>query len=119
MPPKSDLVYLQHMLDYARIASEIGEGKTVDGLQGDLPAQLALIRALQTIGEAANNTTEELRSRHPEVPWRRMIDMRNFLVHAYWDIDLSIVLTTATEKVPELIRQIESMITIEQRKEET
>lgn len=113
MPPKNDVTYLQHMLEWSHTAMTSCEGMSVADIREDLPAQSVLIRALQTIGDAANNISSELRSRYPEVPWRSMIDMRNFLVHAYWDIDTSIVWITATEKVPELVPQLEAILAIE------
>jgi uncharacterized protein with HEPN domain len=40
--------------------------------------------------------------------------MRNRLVHAYFQIDLDVVWDTATLAVPELMRQIEAVLTSEE-----
>ena len=36
------------------------------------------------IGEAASRVLEALKERYPEVPWRRVVAMRNAVVHGYF-----------------------------------
>jgi len=45
--------------------------------------EAATLHWLEIIGEAANRVSEELSARHPEVPWRAIIDFRNLLAHGY------------------------------------
>jgi uncharacterized protein with HEPN domain len=52
---------------------------------------LALVRLLEVMGEAARAISPELRERHPEIPWRDMVDTRNRIVHAYFRVDLEVV----------------------------
>jgi uncharacterized protein with HEPN domain len=35
----------------------------------------AVVHWIQTIGEAANGVTEELRAQYPKVPWRQIVDV--------------------------------------------
>ena len=46
-----------------------------------------MIYHLTIIGEAAARLSSALREDHPEVPWLRVIGMRNVLVHGYFAID--------------------------------
>jgi uncharacterized protein with HEPN domain len=39
------------------------------------------------IGEAVTGIGDDIRDRHPEVPWARIVGLRNELVHAYHRID--------------------------------
>ena len=59
---------------------------------------------LQTIEEAVNQLPDELKERHPEIPWRDIVDFRNLLAHAYWQIDLTTVWTILEPK-----RELESL----------
>ena len=43
----------------------------------------AVIHNLTDIGEAANHIPAEITGRHPLIPWRQMVDLRNFSVHSY------------------------------------
>ena len=66
----------------------------------------AVLHHLTVIGEAISRLSRELRERHPEIPWRQIIAVRNRIVHAYFDLDWQILWITANEDVPELQSQI-------------
>ncbi len=70
----------------------------------------AVIRNLEVIGEAAKHIPDEWRSNHPEIDWRRVVGFRNIVIHAYFEVDLEIVWTIATERLPELKVVIERLI---------
>lgn len=73
-------------------------------------AQTAVIRWIEIIGEAARGLTEELRQAHPEVPWRRMVAMRNVLIHGYFDIDVDLVWSVAENDLPKLAAQVRAVL---------
>ena len=43
------------------------------------------------MGEAAKALPEQVCALAPDVPWRKIIGMRNVLVHGYFEIDIHIV----------------------------
>lgn len=51
----------------------------------------AVIRNLEIIGEASKNVPEEIRNKYNKIPWRKMISLRNILIHEYFGVDDSIV----------------------------
>jgi uncharacterized protein with HEPN domain len=69
----------------------------------------ATLRNLELIGEAARNIPDEIRSAHPEVPWRMIIATRNRLIHAYLGIDDDTIWSIVQDDVPELLRALEAM----------
>ncbi len=76
-----DAARLRHMLDAARRALELAQGKKVSSLDPEAETALALTRLLEILGEAAKNVTPETQVRHPEVPWRDIADTRNRIIH--------------------------------------
>lgn len=62
-------------------------------LQGEYAemAVSAILREIGVIGEAVNYLPAELLAQRPEVQWRNIANMRNFLVHEYFRIDRSVV----------------------------
>ena len=69
-----------------------------------------VIRNLEVIGEAAGNIPESVRSRHPDVPWKKMIGLRNIVAHEYFGIDLGIVWEIATRNIKETKAVVESVL---------
>ncbi len=63
-------------------------------LQQDVRTQWALERAFAIIGEAAKKVDPELKERYQKLPWRDIADMRDFLVHGYWMVQLEIITDT-------------------------
>lgn len=66
----------------------------------------AVAQQLAVVGEAAARLSQELRQRHPFVPWSGIIGFRNILVHEYFGIDWPIAWETAREQVPQLHKRI-------------
>lgn len=69
----------------------------------------AVIRNFQVIGEAAKNIPEQVRKRHPNVPWREMAGMRDKLTHEYFGVKMEIIWQTINRRLPEvntLLKQV-------------
>jgi Protein of unknown function DUF86 len=48
--------------------------------------------------------------RNPELPWADMRDMRNIVIHAYFDVQLQVVWRTVQEDLPKLKQQVEHLL---------
>lgn len=73
--------------------------------------QTSFLRHLQIIGEAARALPTEVRTLAPELPWPKIIGMRNILVHGYFQTDTDIVWEAVTNDVPafvSLLARVES-----------
>ena len=53
---------------------------------------------------------EETQSLAPEIPWKKIIGMRNILVHDYFEIDTEVVWSVIQNDIPNLRGQIETLI---------
>jgi len=72
--------------------------------------QDAVTRPLEIIGEAAGQVSEEYREAHMEIPWHKMIGMRNRLIHEYFRVNYGVVWDTVRDDLPELIQLIEKLV---------
>ena len=70
----------------------------------------AVVRELEIVGEAANSIPPMIQKKHPQIPWKQMIAMRNRLIHAYFDVDRDIVWITTTQRIPALIAELEIIL---------
>jgi uncharacterized protein with HEPN domain len=105
-----DRIRLQHMLEAANLAVSFCAGKSRSDLDRDPMLVMALVKAVEIVGEAAAKVSEETRRLLPEVPWQAIVDMRHRLVHAYYDINLTILWLTVEEDLPPLLQQLQSTL---------
>ena len=107
---KNDRIRLQHMLDAAREAVSFVRGKKRGDLDHDRLLVFGLVKALEIVGEAAYQLSEETRAELPTIPWEDVIGMRHRLVHAYFDINLDILWRTVQDDLPPLVAALEAAL---------
>lgn len=64
--------------------------------------QDAVLRNLQIMAESTQRLSEEFKSTHPDVDWRKISGLRNILVHDYLGIDLETVWNILARDLPGL-----------------
>jgi uncharacterized protein with HEPN domain len=107
---ENDLVRLRHMRDSSLEVVGFVKDESREALNTDIKLVRALCMSIGIIGEAAVNVSHEVRQANPQIPWRSVIGMRNFLFHGYFKIDLNVVWITATENVPSLLIELERLL---------
>jgi uncharacterized protein with HEPN domain len=110
---KRPAVYVRDMLrsiaaieDYTAVVSR--EEFLENGLLQD-----AVIRRLEVLGEAAKRIPEDVRSKHPDVPWKEVSGLRDVLIHQYNDVDLELTWTTVQSRTAELRIMLQRVLEIE------
>ena len=98
------------MLDAARMIVQMAAGASYEHYANNRMMQLAVERAIEIIGEAARNVSDEFRKAHPEIPWRPIVAQRHVLAHDYGDIKPDRIWRVVTIHVPELIRVLEPLV---------
>jgi len=103
-------VYLRDALDSARAARDYLKGVSREQFLELREKQDAVMRALEVLGEAAGRLSQEGRDALPDVRWRRLVGMRNILIHRYDNVDLDIVYDTVMDNLPKLIERLEAFL---------
>ncbi len=60
----------------------------------------AVERNIEKIGEAAAAIPAEVRDRHPEVPWKTIVGLRNKVIHHYFAVDYEVIWQIVTKNIP-------------------
>ena len=90
------------MIEAADAAAAFVVGRVRADLDADRMLLFAGVRAIEVVGEAANQVSDEGRALLPGLPWSAIVGMRHRIVHAYFQIDADTVWKTATEELPAL-----------------
>lgn len=110
---RDDRLRLSDILTAIELIRNFTRGKTREDLSQDKMLLSALLHQLYVIGEAASRLSDEIKGKHPGVPWKVIYGFRNHIAHEYFALDLDIVWQTVSQEVPKLESQIKEIISLE------
>ncbi len=82
----------------------------LEAFQTDDKTTSAVMRKLEIIGEAVKQIPDEIRQKHPQIPWKEMAGMRDKLIHFYFGVDHRLVWKAITERLPQVKQEIEKIL---------
>ena len=106
-----DLLRLKHIsrciLDLELILNEVEP----DLFYRNTEKKYAVERLLEIIGEAINRVSiATLNLSNQKIPWRDIVDFRNFITHEYFRVDYTLVYKIATEEIPKIKSAVDFLI---------
>ncbi len=116
---KSPIPLLGHILDEADFLIGTLRGIDHEQFMADPMLTRAIARAIEIIGEAVTKLPPDLLDRHPDLPWRQMVGMRNRLIHGYALVDYGIVWNVAKHEMPHLRLRFQQILEEEKRSDES
>lgn len=84
-------LYLDDILEAVASIREYTADLNYAAFSEDRKTQDAVIRNLEIIGEAAGHLPEDMYSSAPEIEWRKIVGIRNLLIHEYFGVSLPII----------------------------
>ncbi len=109
MSRRSVVVLIDDMREATERALGYVDGYSYPAFVADARTFDAVLRNLEVIGEAASLVPVPFRDRHPEIPWRQIVGLRNVVVHRYFAVDPETVWAIVDRHLPPLIPQIMSL----------
>lgn len=104
-----DLVLVGEMISSANASIEImGTLEAAELLMNRLRRD-AILWNMSILGEASTQISDSLKSEHPEIPWRAPAQLRNRIIHGYWEVDLDIIVAVVRNDLPPLIAQLQAI----------
>ena len=101
-------------LEDIRLASErmarYIEGMTLAEFLADDKTRAAVEREITITGEAAGRVSAEFKSAHADLPWARLVQLRNFYMHGYERLSPEEVWGTARRLAPQVERIIARLV---------
>ena len=100
---------LAHMLAATDEAIGFVKGFTFDQFGADSRTLNACVRSIEIIGEAARHLTDATKTQHPQLPWAKMVALRNFVIHQYFDVDNDVLWEVLTVFLPAIRPDLEAV----------
>ena len=91
---------IYHILQQAVTIRRRIDGLSKEGFLTDVDKTEATLHGLTVIGEAVRAMDDEFKAAHPDIPWRSIVGMRNFIVHEYEEIDYDLVWQAVSVDLP-------------------
>lgn len=104
-----DEVTLRYILGAIGKIEAFTHGMTAESFQADGKTQSAVIMQLMVIGEMVKRLSEGIRAR-TAIPWKDVAGLRDFIAHAYFNVDLNIIWNTLADDLPKLRSGIISLL---------
>ena len=107
---RRDEAYLLDILLAARRAQKYIQNMKWEEFETNEIVQDAVVFPLEIMGEAAGRISEDFREAHSDIPWHKIIGVRNQLIHEYFRINLKTVWDTLKIDLPDLIQMLEPLV---------
>ena len=72
--------------------------------------QDAVVRNFEVIGEATKCLSDAVRTQYPDIPWKQIAGMRDFLIHVYFGVKLETIWKTVMQDLPSLKKAVDAAL---------
>jgi uncharacterized protein with HEPN domain len=110
---KEDRTYRMYLEDIQLAMNRIAEyidGFTFSDFKKDYKTVDAVIRNFEIIGEASKKLPQDIKVKHPDIPWDEMYLLRNKVSHEYFGVDYEIIWDVAFNYLPGNKTQIDKIL---------
>jgi uncharacterized protein with HEPN domain len=107
-----DKVVLQKIISEIDVGMQmLGNNSLAAFLQNEM-LKRAIGMTVINIGELIKNVTDEMRARHPEVPWKQVAGFRDITAHKYQTLRMEDVYQVVVEDFPSLKEQLKKILVL-------
>ena len=114
MAERSPAARLTDMVEAIDLIRDEMAGVTLDAFQPDMRKRWLIERGIEIISEASRRLPDELKARHPDIPWRKVAGIGNVLRHNYEDIAAPVMWALVRDDLPPLEKVCREELAAEQ-----
>lgn len=103
---KDPVIFLEHILECIELIEKYMANLSKEEFLKSTQAQDSVTRRLEVIGEATKHLLDEFKEYYQDIPWAKILAMRNMLIHEYFAVNLDVVWKTVKEDIPELKKHV-------------
>jgi uncharacterized protein with HEPN domain len=107
---RSIKLYFEDILNAIQEVEDFIGNLSFDDFFKDAKTVRAVTMDFIVIGEAAKHVPLDIRRDYPQIPWSKIIGMKNILTHDYPAVKTEILWKTAKNRLPKLKATIEELL---------
>ncbi|MBF0606220.1 MAG: DUF86 domain-containing protein [Candidatus Magnetobacterium sp. LHC-1] len=93
-------LYIKDIIENMDKAEEFVGNLSYEDFLLDSKTHYSVVRCVEIIGEASKNVPGSIRSKHSNIPWKKMAGMRDKMSHFYFGVELEVVWNVVKEYIP-------------------
>ncbi len=82
---------LKQIVEVCDKAVELRNSMTWEEFRSDWRKQMLGERLVEVLGEAVKRLPDDLRQRHPQLPWDKIAGTRDYIAHGYDSVDYDVI----------------------------
>ena len=99
--------FISHMIEDCEDIVNITQSKNFKQFANDRGLQKIVIYSLLNLGELMKNFSETEKADLSNIPWKSIIKFRNVAAHGYHNLQLPLVWSIATKRIPPLLIELQ------------
>jgi uncharacterized protein with HEPN domain len=112
---RSTIDRLQDIIHSAELVLAHAGGRDAGALAVESVPRDATLFRLAVLCEAASQLPADIQALAPEIQWRQIRDIRNEIVHGYWQIDYTVVVDTIRTDLTPLTAAVQRLLSLVER----
>jgi len=105
-----DILRVRHILDAIDMIDRHLGGVSEEKFVADELLTNLVAMKITVIGEALAALSGDFRVAHPDLPYRDAKDMRNYVVHEYFDVSYHVLWKAYRDDLPKLRDELSSLV---------
>lgn len=106
---KRDIASIWDMMQAIREIEEDTGDFTYQKFEQNRTVRRAVERNLEILGEAGGRVSDECRQQHPEIDWRKIIGLRNIIIHRYEKVEAELLWEIIVSSLPILSKELKEL----------
>jgi uncharacterized protein with HEPN domain len=102
MPQTSATASLKDIVEAIETIRGEMQGVTLTAFEYDKIKRWVVERGIEIISEASRRLPQDLKGRHPDIPWPKVAAIGNILRHEYQDVAHDVLWHVVNEDLPQL-----------------
>ena len=110
MSKRDITLFFEDIIEATELISEYIGDYSKEEFQNDRKTIDAVVRNIEIIGEAVSKIPDKFREKYPHIPWKKIVGVRNIVIHNYFGVDTNTLWFIVREQLPAFKSEVSQII---------